>query len=197
MGEEITNGVSDVLKELYGVLELMTVYMLCLGILGWCWLSLRWCWTSGHGGWGINKKWIKAESSEDGIYIHFLDEEKIQVSDSVTAVHLTMFVVWTLPYRWLFIDAIDDNDVHHSFYRTQVALGSGLWVPVSLTPSIQHLFYPTDATRVAGSPRIGVGPGFDSQGSENFFTKYCFPNLRWIHVKALEVEIWGPGLLTT
>ena len=42
---------------------------------------------------GINKKWIKAESSEDGIYIHFLDEEKIQVSDSVTAVHLTMFVV--------------------------------------------------------------------------------------------------------
>ena len=35
MGEEITNGVSDVLKELYGVLELMTVY-----ILGWCWLSL-------------------------------------------------------------------------------------------------------------------------------------------------------------
>ena len=74
------------LKELYGVLELMTVYMLCFGIL-------RWCWTSGRGGWGINKKWIKAESSEDGIYIHFLDEEKIQVSDSVTAVHLTMFVV--------------------------------------------------------------------------------------------------------
>ena len=88
MGEEITNGVSDVLKELYGVLELMTVY-----ILRWCWLSLRWCWTSGHVGWGINKKWIKAESSEDGICIHFLDEEKIQVSESVTAVHLTMFVV--------------------------------------------------------------------------------------------------------
>ena len=86
--KQISNGVSDVLKELYGVLELMTVY-----ILGWCWCSLRWCWTSGHGGWGINKKWIKAESSEDGIYIHFLDEEKIQVSDSVTAVHLTMFVV--------------------------------------------------------------------------------------------------------
>ena len=42
---------------------------------------------------GINKKWIKAESSEDGIYIHFLDEEKIQVSASVAAVHLTMFVV--------------------------------------------------------------------------------------------------------
>ena len=42
---------------------------------------------------GINKKWIKAESSEDGICSHFLDEEKIQVSDSVTAVHLTMFVV--------------------------------------------------------------------------------------------------------
>ena len=71
MGEEIINGVSEVLKELYGVLELMTVYMLCLGISGWCWLSLRWCWTSGHGGWGINKKWIKAESSEHGISIHF------------------------------------------------------------------------------------------------------------------------------
>ena len=26
----------------------------------------------------------------------FLDEEKIQVSESVIAVHLTMFVVWTL-----------------------------------------------------------------------------------------------------
>ena len=34
MGEEMTNGVSEVLKELYGVLELMTVYMLCLGVLG-------------------------------------------------------------------------------------------------------------------------------------------------------------------
>ena len=35
--------------------------------------------------------------------------------------------------------------------------------------------------RVAGSPRIGVGPGFDSQGSVTFFHKYCFPNLYWIH----------------
>ena len=49
-------------------------------------------------------------------------------------------------------------------------------------------FKPTDAIRVAVSPRIGVGPGFDSQGSVNFFTKYCFPNLHWIHVKAFEVE---------
>ena len=32
--------------------------------------------------------------------------------------------------------------------------------------------------------------GFDSQGSVNFF-----PNLHLIHVKALEVEDWGPGLL--
>ena len=40
MGEEIINGVSEVLKELYGVLELMTVYMLSLGILGWSLLSL-------------------------------------------------------------------------------------------------------------------------------------------------------------
>ena len=34
---------------------------------------------------------------------------------------------------------------------------------------------------VAGPPRIGVGPGFDSQGSVTFFHKYCFPNLHWIH----------------
>ena len=40
-----------------------------------------------------------------------------------------------------------------------------------------YFFKPTDAIRVAVSPRIGVGPGFDSQGSVNFFTKYCFPNL--------------------
>ena len=38
-------------------------------------------------------------------------------------------------------------------------------------------FNPTDATRVAKSPRLGVGPGFDSQGSVTFFHKYCFPNL--------------------
>ena len=37
-------------------------------------------------------------------------------------------------------------------------------------------------------PGLENGPGFDSQGSVNFFTKYCFPNLRWIHVKAFEVE---------
>ena len=40
-----------------------------------------------------------------------------------------------------------------------------------------NVFNPTDATRVASSPRLGVGPGFDSQGSVNFFSKYCFPNL--------------------
>ena len=52
----------------------------------------------------------------------------------------------------------------------------------------KFFFKPTDAIRVAVSPRIGVGPGFDSQGSVNFFTKYCFPNLHRIHVKAFEVE---------
>ena len=52
----------------------------------------------------------------------------------------------------------------------------------------QVFFKPTDAIRVAVSPRIGVGPGFDSQGTVNFFTKYCFPNLHRIHVKAFEVE---------
>ena len=42
-------------------------------------------------------------------------------------------------------------------------------------------FNPTDAIVVTGPPRIGVGPGFDSQGSVIFFNKYCFPNLYWIH----------------
>ena len=32
----------------------------------------------------------------------------------------------------------------------------------------KFFFNPTDAMRVAVSPRIGVGPGFDSQGSVNF-----------------------------
>ena len=41
-----------------------------------------------------------------------------------------------------------------------------------------HKFFnPTDAIMVTGPPRIGVGPGFDSQGSVTFFYKYCFPNL--------------------
>ena len=34
---------------------------------------------------------------------------------------------------------------------------------------------PTDAIRAAVSPRIGVGPGFDSQGSVNFFPNTAFP----------------------
>ena len=33
---------------------------------------------------------------------------------------------------------------------------------------------------VAGPPRIGVVPGFDSQASVTFFQKYCFPNLHWL-----------------
>ena len=37
-------------------------------------------------------------------------------------------------------------------------------------------------------PGLENGPGFDSQGSVNFFTKYCFPNLHRIQVKAFEVE---------
>ena len=37
-------------------------------------------------------------------------------------------------------------------------------------------------------PGLENGPGFDSQGSVNFLTKYCFPNLHRTHVKAFEVE---------
>ena len=36
-------------------------------------------------------------------------------------------------------------------------------------------FKPTDTIVVANSPRIGVGPGSDSQGCVTFFHKYCFP----------------------
>ena len=42
---------------------------------------------------------------------------------------------------------------------------SGEW------PHVNFFFNPTDATRVARSPRLGVGPGFDSQGSVIFFLK--------------------------
>ena len=57
---------------------------------------------------------------------------------------------------------------------------SGKWPQVFLTQQtlegLPHL------------PGLENGPGFDSQGSVNFFTKYCFPNLHRIHVKAFEVE---------
>ena len=33
-----------------------------------------------------------------------------------------------------------------------------------------------------------MGPGLDSQGSVTSFQKYYFPNLHWIHGKALEVQ---------
>ena len=53
-----------------------------------------------------------------------------------------------------------------------------------------HKFFLTQQTLegLPHLPRLENGPGFDSQGSVNFFTKYCFPNLHWIHVKAFEVE---------
>ena len=38
------------------------------------------------------------------------------------------------------------------------------------------------------TPRIGEGPGFDSQGSVTLFNKYCFPNLHWIHGNTIEVK---------
>ena len=41
----------------------------------------------------------------------------------------------------------------------------------------QVFFNPTDAIRVAVSPRIGVGPGFDSQVCVNFFTKFLLSQL--------------------
>ena len=38
------------------------------------------------------------------------------------------------------------------------------------------------------TPRIGEGPGLDSQGSAILFHKHCFPNLLWIHGKTIEEE---------
>ena len=46
---------------------------------------------------------------------------------------------------------------------------------------LNQFFKPTDTIMVAKSPRTGVGPGFDSQGSVILFHKYCIPNLYWIH----------------
>ena len=40
-----------------------------------------------------------------------------------------------------------------------------------------YFFKPIDTIMVAKSPRIGVSPGSDSQGSVPLFHKYCSPNL--------------------
>jgi hypothetical protein len=46
---------------------------------------------------------------------------------------------------------------------------SGEWPQVFLTQqTLEGLLH---------LPGLENGPGFDSQGSVNFFTKYCFPNL--------------------
>ena len=38
------------------------------------------------------------------------------------------------------INILQQMEVLIFFYRTQVSLGSGLWVPVSLTPCLQELW---------------------------------------------------------
>ena len=45
-----------------------------------------------------------------------------------------------------------------------------------------------DTTMVTMIPRIGEGPGLDSQGCVTLFNKYCFPNLHRILGNAIEVE---------
>ena len=70
---------------------------------------------------------------------------------------------------------------HHKNLKPQwKVFSSGEWPQVFLTQQtlegLPHL------------PGLENGPGFDSQGSVNFFIKYCFPNLHRIHVKAFEVE---------
>ena len=41
----------------------------------------------------------------------------------------------------------------------------------------KFFFNPTDTIRVANSPRIGEGPGLETQAGKAYFNKYCFPNL--------------------
>ena len=56
---------------------------------------------------------------------------------------------------------------------------------MTLFPNVRDVHNgPTDAIMVTLPPWIGVGPGFNSQGSVNFFLKYCFANLRRIHVES-------------
>ena len=40
-----------------------------------------------------------------------------------------------------------------------------------------NFFKPTDTTRVANSPRLGVGPGFDSQGCVTFLSQILLSQL--------------------
>ena len=48
---------------------------------------------------------------------------------------------------------------------------------------------PTDARMVAGPPQIGVGPGFDSQGSVNFLPNTAFPTYSESMTKLLRFKI--------
>ena len=56
---------------------------------------------------------------------------------------------------------------------------SGEWPQVFFNPTLEGLPH---------LPGLENGPGFDSQGSVNLITKYCFPNLHGIHDQALEVH---------
>ena len=42
---------------------------------------------------------------------------------------------------------------------------------------VGFFFNPTDTTRVANSPRLGVGPGFDSQGCVTFLSQILLSQL--------------------
>ena len=74
---------------------------------------------------------------------------KIQFQSKIrtTNIHAEKWHWWTRGFRkehLLPTSNYDDDSIKkerklHN-YRSQVSLGSGLWVPVSLTPSVQHLF---------------------------------------------------------
>ena len=58
----------------------------------------------------------------------------------------------------------------------------------------KFFFNPTDAIRVAVSPRIGVGPGFDSQGSVTVAQKVAQPVIFCSSSPRSQANC-GPGLL--
>ena len=59
-------------------------------------------------------------------------------------------------------------------------VGTREWVGNNVVYSLD-LFKPTGACSVllSSSPRIGEGPGLETQGGSTLFHKYCFPNLHW------------------
>ena len=90
-----------------------------------------------------------------------------------------------------FLFSVDINQVYVCRPADTVAATATIpHTPQGLQPplkfaTVQHwihnqnfnFFNPTDTTRVANSPRLGVGPGFDSQGCVTFLSQILLSQL--------------------